>query len=81
MTKQQFVHLDVHTEYSVEDSVVRIPGLIKAVVADQMPAIAITDVNNLFGAVKFYMTAMKQGVKPIIGATIRVQHDDGVVGE
>ena len=67
-----FVHLRLHTEYSLVDSVVRIPELVAAVAASGMPAVAITDQNNLFAMVKFYREAMTQGVKPIIGVDLLV---------
>ena len=67
-----FVHLRLHTEYSLVDSVVRIPELAAAVVAAGMPAVAITDQNNLFAMVKFYREAMSQGLKPIIGVDLLV---------
>jgi len=68
-----FVHLKVHTEYSIQDSVVRLPGLIGAVRAGQMPAVAMTDLNNVFGLVKFYKQSLALGVKPIAGADMRLR--------
>jgi len=62
-----FVHLHVHTEYSLLDGAVRIPALMKKVKEFGMPAIALTDHGNLFGAIEFYQEAEKAGVKPIIG--------------
>src|SRR5487761_2793824 len=62
-----FVHLRLHTEYSLIDSVVRVPELIEAVAAAGMPAIALTDQSNLFAMVKFYKEALGAGVKPLIG--------------
>jgi DNA polymerase-3 subunit alpha len=67
---RQFVHLRVHTEYSLIDSVVRIPALVARVAAAGMPAVAVTDHCNVFGMVKFYRAAENQGVKPIIGADL-----------
>jgi DNA polymerase-3 subunit alpha len=72
----QFVHLRVHTEYSLLDSVVRIPELIAATARAGMPAIALTDESNLFAMVKFYRAAQSRGVKPIIGVDLRLR--DGV---
>jgi DNA polymerase-3 subunit alpha len=72
----RFVHLHVHTEYSLVDSTVRIPGLMNTCVAAGMPAVALTDQNNLFGLVKFYRKAMGAGVKPIIGADLRILNPD-----
>lgn len=69
-----FVHLQVHTEFSIQDSVVKIPALMKKVADLKQPAIAITDTHNLFGSLKFYQAAIKEGIKPIIGATITVLH-------
>ena len=61
-----FVHLHVHTEYSLANGTVRINPLVKTVAGMMMPAIAVTDQSNLFSMVKFYRAAMKAGVKPII---------------
>ncbi len=72
----QFVHLHLHTEYSMVDSTVRIPKLMKRCVSKQMPAVALTDQNNLFGLVKFYRKAIDAGVKPIIGLDLRIANDD-----
>jgi DNA polymerase III subunit alpha len=65
-----FVHLRLHTEFSVVDGTNRIDEIVKAAAADGQPALAITDLNNLFGAIKFYREARSKGVKPIIGAEI-----------
>ena len=69
----QFVNLHLHTDYSLVDGLVRIKPLVKAAAASGMPAIAITDQHNLFGAVKLYSAAMQAGVKPILGADIRLR--------
>ncbi len=63
----QFVHLRVHTEYSVSDSIVRIDSLVDAVKADGQPAVAMTDLSNLFGWIKFYKAARAKGIQPICG--------------
>ena len=70
MGAMAFVHLRVHTEYSVVDGTLRIDEAIAAAVADAQAALAITDLGNLFGAVKFYSAARRAGVKPIIGAEL-----------
>jgi len=67
-----FVHLRVHTEFSLVDSVVRVPELMDAAAAASMPAIALTDEHNLFAMVKFYREALKQGIKPLIGVDLAV---------
>ncbi|MGB1256593.1 MAG: DNA polymerase III subunit alpha [Thiolinea sp.] len=66
----QFVHLRLHTEYSLVDSTIRIKPLMKAVEASGMPAIAMTDLNNFFALVKFYRAAMGQGLKPVFGVDV-----------
>jgi len=68
-----FVHLRLHTEFSVVDGTNRIDEVVAAAAADRQPALAITDLNNLFGTVKFYKEARGAGVKPLIGADIWVQ--------
>ena len=65
-----FVHLRLHTEFSVVDGTNRIDEVVAAATADGQPALAITDLNNLFGAIKFYKAARGAGVKPLIGAEI-----------
>ena len=69
----QFVHLRVHTEYSLLDSVVRVPELMAASAAAGMPAIALTDESNLFAMVKFYRAAQARGLKPLIGVDLRLR--------
>ena len=66
-TKDSFVHLHVHTEYSMLDGAARVGDLVKEVARQEMPAIAMTDHGNVFGAFEFYKQATKVGVKPIIG--------------
>ncbi|MEO1036346.1 MAG: DNA polymerase III subunit alpha, partial [Pseudomonadota bacterium] len=73
-----FVHLSLHTQFSIADSVIRIPALFDAVAERGMPAVAMTDRNNLFGLVKFYRKAMASGIKPLIGADLRVAPVDGL---
>jgi len=67
MYHADFVHLHVHTQYSLLDGACRISELIKKAAAHKMPALGMTDHGNMFGAVDFYQTAVKYGVKPIIG--------------
>jgi len=76
VSMSQFVHLHVHTEFSLLDSTVRIPALMQYCAADGMPAVAMTDQNNLFGMVKFYKNAVAQGIKPIIGVDLTIASDD-----
>ena len=66
-TQDSFVHLHVHTEYSMLDGAARVGDLVNEVARQEMPAIAMTDHGNVFGAFDFYKQATKAGVKPIIG--------------
>jgi len=74
-TSPPFVHLRVHSEYSVVDGIVRIPDLVKKVASFQQPAVALTDLGNVFGLIKFYKAARRQGVKPIVGSDVWIQND------
>jgi DNA polymerase-3 subunit alpha len=65
-----FVHLRLHSEFSIVDSTCRIDDVVQAAADDQQPALAITDLSNLFGAIKFYKAARSKGVQPILGADI-----------
>ena len=73
MAAMAFVHLRVHTEYSVVDGTLRVDEAVAAAAADQQAALAITDLGNLFGTVKFYSAARRAGVKPIIGAELCIE--------
>ncbi|WP_399697236.1 DNA polymerase III subunit alpha [Xenophilus sp.] len=68
-----FVHLRLHTEFSVVDGTTRIDDVVKAAAKDGQPALAITDLNNLFGGVKFYKEARGKGVKPLLGCEVIVE--------
>ncbi|WP_407275014.1 DNA polymerase III subunit alpha [Halothiobacillus sp. DCM-1] len=63
-----FAHLHIHTEYSLVNSTLRIKELVQAAKTRGLPALALTDQSNLFAMVKFYETARKAGIKPILGA-------------
>ena len=65
-----FVHLRLHSEFSIVDSTCRIDDVVKAAVDGHQPALAITDLSNLFGAIKFYKEARGKGLQPILGAEI-----------
>ena len=67
MPSDSFVHLHLHTEYSLLDGAIRMKELMKKAKELGMPAVAITDHGNLYGAVEFYQEAKNAGVKPIIG--------------
>ena len=70
-----FIHLRMHSEYSIVDGMVRIDDAVAAAVTDRMPALALTDLGNVFGMVKFYTAARAHGIKPIIGCDVCVTHE------
>ncbi len=76
-----FVHLNTHSEYSIVDSTIRIKGLVQSCVEKGMPAVALTDEMNLFAMVKFYTSARRAGVKPIIGAEVFIQEAGLMLGK
>ncbi len=71
-----FVHLHVHSEFSLVDSVLRLPALVETAAEAGMPAVALTDQSNLFAAVKFQKAAMDAGVQPILGVDLLVDEPD-----
>ena len=73
-----FVHLHLHSEYSLVNGMVRLPDLIDQTLQNQMPTVALTDINNLYGAVKFFNKCMAQGLKPIIGTEVYIENTDKV---
>ena len=76
MTSPQFIHLRLHSEYSIADGLVRIDDVVKVAAKDSQPAFAITDLANLFGMVKFYKAARGKGIKPIAGCDVWITNDD-----
>jgi len=70
MTDPVFVHLRLHSEFSVVDGIVRVDDAVERAAADGMPALGLTDLGNLFGMVKFYQAARGTGVKPIVGCDV-----------
>ena len=76
MTSPQFIHLRLHSEYSIVDGLVRIDDVVKAAAKDNQPALAITDLANLFGMVKFYKAARGKGIKPIAGCDVWISNDN-----
>ena len=67
-----FVHLRLHTEYSLSDGMVTLPALMQKATTFGMPALAVTDKSNLYATVKFYQAAFAAGIKPIIGVDVCV---------
>ncbi len=77
MPLMDFIHLRTHTEFSVVDGTLRVDDMVGAAAKDGQGALAITDLSNLFGAVKFYSQARKKGVKPILGADLWLEPETG----
>ena len=75
MSDPRFVHLRLHSEYSVTDGIVRIDDAVSRAAACGMPALALTDLANLFGLVKFYLAARGAGVKPVLGCDIHLANE------
>jgi DNA polymerase III subunit alpha len=76
MNPPRYVHLRLHSEYSVTDGIVRIGDAVKRAAGDGMPALAVTDLGNLFGLVKFYTGARGKGVKPVAGADVWIANPE-----
>ena len=70
-----FVHLRMHSEFTVTDGIVRLDEAVARAVEDGMPALAITDLANLFGMVKFYKAARAKGLKPVIGCDVWITNE------
>jgi DNA polymerase-3 subunit alpha len=71
-----FVHLRVHSEYSIVDGLVRIDDLVKQAAKDKQAALAVTDLANMFGMVKFYKAARGKGIKPVVGVDCWITNDE-----
>jgi DNA polymerase-3 subunit alpha len=75
MAAPAFIHLRLHSEYSIVDGIVRLEEAVEVAAADGMPALALTDLANVFGMVKFYQAARARGVKPIIGCDLWLENE------
>ncbi|HEU0188918.1 MAG TPA: DNA polymerase III subunit alpha, partial [Gallionella sp.] len=75
MPQPSFIHLRLHSEYSISDGMVRVGEVVAAAHGDAMPALALTDLNNFFGLVKFYQAARSAGIKPIAGCDVFITND------
>jgi len=75
MTSPRFVHLRLHSEYSIVDGMARVDDAVAAAAADGMPALGITDASNVFGAVKFHEAARQAGVQPVIGCDLWITNE------
>ncbi len=79
MNTCEFVHLHMHTNYSLLDGLIRIEDAIAKAREFKIPALAITDHGNLFGAMQFYATGINNGIKPIIGCEVCVAPGSGML--
>ena len=75
MPETPFVHLRLHSEYSVSDGIVRLADAVARAGSDGMPALALTDLANVFGLVKFYSSARSKGIKPVLGSDVHIAND------
>ena len=75
MSQPTFVHLRLHSEYSISDGMVRVREAVAAAQQDEMPALALTDLNNVFGLIKFYKAARGAGIKPVVGCDVFISND------
>ena len=80
MPSPSFIHLRLHSEYSISDGIVRLGAVVTRAVADGMPALALTDLANLFGMVKFYTAARSAGIKALIGCDVWVADPSAAAG-
>lgn len=72
-----FVHLRLHTEYSITDSILKVKDTVNLAHKDQMFALAVTDLHNMFALVKFYKACREKGIKPIVGTEANIEAIDG----
>ncbi|MGA8862805.1 MAG: DNA polymerase III subunit alpha [Gallionella sp.] len=75
MPQPSFVHLRLHSEYSISDGMVRVDEAVDAAKQDGMPALALTDLNNFFGLIKFYKAARGAGIKPVAGCDVFISNE------
>ncbi|HJV05873.1 MAG TPA: DNA polymerase III subunit alpha [Chromobacteriaceae bacterium] len=76
MTAPRFIHLRLHSEFSITDGIVQLDDAVKRAVKDSMPALGMSDLMNIFGMVKFYKSCRGKGIKPIVSCDIWLQNDD-----
>ena len=81
MAQARFIHLRVHTEHSLLEGAVPVKKLVKLCVSADMPAVAVTDTNNMFAALEFSVTAQGEGLQPIVGCQVSVVYDPTAPGE
>ncbi len=79
MSSEAFIHLRVHSAYSLAEGAIRIKDLVKKAKLNDMPAVAVTDTNNLFGALEFAMAAVDNGIQPIVGSQVTMEDGAQIV--
>ena len=80
MKSEEFVHLHLHSEYSLSDGIIRVEDLVNYSYENNFPAIALTDFSNLFGLIKFYRLARQKGIKPIVGCELNLTKEESNMG-
>ena len=76
MNSPRFIHLRLHSEFSITDGIVRLDDAIKRAIQDKMPAVGMSDLMNIFGMVKFYKGCRDKGIKPIVSCDIWLENED-----
>ena len=79
MNEARFVHLRMHSEYSISDSIIKIPLALSRAFSDNQVALGLTDLGNTFAFLKFYREARKKGIKPILGIDMWIKRNDNNV--
>jgi DNA polymerase III subunit alpha len=74
MENKDFIHLRLHSAYSLAEGAIHVKDLVKLCHDHQMPAVAVTDTNNMFGALDVSLSLPESGIQPIIGCTIAIRH-------
>ena len=77
LTNPPFIHLRLHTEFSISDGLINVPSLIERLHQLKMPAAAVTDLSNMFGLIKFYSRSANSGIKPICGCDLLIESPEG----
>ena len=75
-SESKFIHLRCHSEYSITDGIVRLNDHVSLAKELELESLAISDLSNIFAAVKFFKLATSNGIKPIIGADVYIQNED-----